>query len=93
MNKAELIKEIAERTGKSSADVAAILNGFVEVVGDELKEGNKVTLVNFGTFEARNAQERLGRNPRNPEEQIVIPAKVRPSFKASKKLKEKVNEE
>lgn len=93
MNKAELIKVIAERTGKPAADVATILNGFVEVVGDELKEGNKVTLVNFGTFETRDASERLGRNPRNPEEQIIIPARIRPAFKPSKKLKEKINEE
>lgn len=92
MNKAELIKRIAEKTDKKQVDVAAILAGFMDVVGEELKEGNKVTLVGFGTFEAKQSKERVGRNPRNPEEEIIIPAKMRPTFKAGKDLKNKVNE-
>lgn len=92
MNKAELVKEIASRTGKSVAEVGTILNSFMEVVGEKLQEKEKVSLIGFGTFEAKESAERIGKNPRNPSEQIVIPAKMRPSFKASKKLKDKVNE-
>ena len=92
MNKADLIKEISNRTGESAANVGIIVNSFIEVVGDRLKENEKVSLVGFGTFEAKESAERIGKNPRNPSEQIVIPAKMRPSFKASKKLKDKLNE-
>lgn len=92
MNKVDLIKEIANRTEKSVADVGIIINSFMEVVGDKLKDNEKVSLIGFGTFEAKESAERIGKNPRNPSEQIVIPAKMRPSFKASKKLKDKLNE-
>ena len=92
MNKTELIKEVAKRTDKPIAEVGQILNSFMEVVGDKLKEGEKVSLIGFGTFEAKESAERIGKNPRNPEEQIVIPAKTRPSFKASQKLKDKLND-
>ena len=92
MNKTELIKEVAKRADKPVAEVGEILNAFMEVVGDKLQEGEKVSLTGFGSFEAKESAERIGKNPRNPEEQIVIPAKMRPTFKASQKLKDKVND-
>ena len=93
MNKSDLIAEVARRTDKPVGDVTIIVNTLLDVVTDELKAGKKVTLVNFGSFEVKEASERVGRNPRNPDEQIIIPSKTRVAFKASKKLKEKVNEE
>lgn len=92
MNKTELVKKIAEKTDKKQTDVAAILNAFTDVVGEELQAGNKVAIVGFGTFEARERAARQGRNPRNPEQIIDIPASKAPAFKAGKALKEKVNE-
>lgn len=92
MNKTELVKRIAEKTDKKQTDVAAILNAFTDVVGEELQAGNKVAIVGFGTFEARERAARQGRNPRNPEQIIDIPASKAPAFKAGKALKEKVNE-
>ena len=92
MNKTELVKEVAKRTDKPIAEVGQILNCFMDVVGDKMQEGEKISLVGFGTFEAKESAERIGKNPRNPEEQIVIPAKKRPSFKASQKLKDKLND-
>lgn len=93
MNKSDLIAEVAKTTDKPIGDVTVIVNALLDTIVDELKEGKKVTLVNFGTFEVKEASERVGRNPRNPNEQIIIPSKTRVAFKASKKLKEKVNEE
>lgn len=93
MNKSDLIAEVAKTTDKPIGDVTVIVNALLDTIVDELKEGKKVTLVNFGTFEVKEASERVGRNPRNPDEQIIIPSKTRVTFKASKKLKEKVNEE
>ena len=56
-----------------------------------LAKGDKVQLVGFGTFEARERKAREGRNPRNPKEVIKIPASMAPVFKADKSLKEAVN--
>ena len=92
MNKTELINEVAKRSGLTQAQAGAAVNAFVDVVGDKLQEGEKVSITGFGNFEPRQAAERVGKNPRDPEQEILIPAHVKVAFKASKKLKEKVNE-
>ena len=91
MNKAELIASIAEKSNLTKKDAEAALNGFIKSVEEALAEGNKVQLVGFGTFEVRDRKAREGRNPRNPEEVIKIPASKAPVFKAGKGLKEVVN--
>ena len=88
MNKSGLISEVTKRTGQSTADTLATVDAML----DELKVGNKVTIVNFGTFGVKEYSERVGRNPRN-QEQIIIPSKTRPTFKAADKLKDRINEE
>ena len=62
-----------------------------ESVEEALVSGDKIQLVGFGTFETRNRAARQGRNPKNPEQVIEIPASKAPAFKAGKKLKEAVN--
>ncbi len=91
MNKAELIAAMADKTGLSKKDAEAALRAFVEVVTDELKKGEKIQLVGFGTFEVSERAERIGRNPQSGEE-IIIPASKNPRFKAGKALKDVVNE-
>jgi DNA-binding protein HU-beta len=91
VNKAELISNIAEQAGLTKKDAEAALNAFITSVEDVLKEGGKVQLVGFGTFEVRERKARTGRNPRNPEQEIKIPASLAPVFKAGKSLKERVN--
>ena len=68
------------------------IEAFTETITEELAKGEKVQLVGFGTFEARERKERVGVNPRNPGEKIEIPALIAPVFKAGKLLKDKVNE-
>ena len=63
---------------------------FTDIVADELKKGEKVQLVGFGTFEARARKEREGKNPQNGEK-VVIPAATIPAFKAGKAFKDAVN--
>ena len=58
---------------------------------ESLAKDEKVQLVGFGTFEVRDRKAREGRNPRNPEEVIKIPASKAPVFRAGKALKESVN--
>lgn len=91
MNKAELITSMAEKSGLTKKDAEAALNSFMKSVEEALVENDKVQLVGFGTFDVRERKARLGRNPRNPEEVIDIPASKAPVFKAGKALKELVN--
>ena len=91
MNKAELIAAMAAKTGETKKAAEASVNAFVEVVTESLKKGEKVQLVGFGTFEVRQRKAREGRNPRNPEEVIKIPASKAPVFRSGKALKEAVN--
>lgn len=91
MNKAELVANMAEKSGLTKKDAELALNAFTESVKEALTSGGKVQLVGFGTFDVRERKERTGRNPRNPEETINIPASKAPVFKAGKDLKEAVN--
>lgn len=92
MNKAELVTKISEKSGLTKKDAEQALNAFMGAVEEALVSGDKVQLVGFGTFETRERAARQGRNPRNPEEVIDIPASKAPVFKAGKGLKDQVNE-
>ena len=90
MNKAELIAKIAEESKLTKKAAETALDAFVTSVEETLKNGEKVQLVGFGTFEVRERAARKGRNPQTKEE-IKIPASKAPVFKAGKALKELVN--
>jgi DNA-binding protein HU-beta len=90
MNKTDLVNAISAKSGLNKKNSEAALNAFISSVEDALKEGDKVVLVGFGTFEVRKRAERKGRNPQTKEE-IIIPASNAPVFKAGKGLKDKIN--
>jgi DNA-binding protein HU-beta len=90
VNKADLVAKIAEKSELTKKDAEKALNAFIEAVEEALKNGDKVQLVGFGTFEVRERAERKGRNPQTKEE-ITIPASKAPIFKAGKALKDLVN--
>lgn len=90
MNKSELIQAIADETELHKNDVAVFLDGFVAVVKQELKDGNDITLVGFGTFTVADKPERQGRNPKTGEP-LTIAAHKTPKFKPGKALKDAVN--
>ncbi len=90
MNKTELVAAIAEKAEISKKDAEAALKAFVQTVTDELKKGEKVALVGFGTFEASKREARQGRNPRTGET-MEVPASTMPKFKAGKALKDALN--
>ena len=90
MNKTELISAIAENAGLTKKDSEKVLKAFVEVVTEELKKGEKVQLVGFGTFEVSERPAREGINPQT-KEKIEISASKAPKFKAGKALKDAVN--
>lgn len=90
MNKTELVAAIAENAGLSKKDTEAALRAFTEVVTDELKKGEKIQLVGFGTFEVSERPEREGRNPRTGET-MKIAASKQPKFKPGKAFKDVLN--
>ena len=90
MNKTELIAAIAEKTELSKKDAEKALKAFTDVVAEELKKGEKVQLVGFGTFEVAERAAREGRNPITGET-IKIAASKAPKFKAGSQLKESIN--
>ena len=90
MNKTELIAAIASKTELSKKDAEKALKAFTDVVTEELKKGEKIQLVGFGTFEPRKRAARIGRNPQTGKE-LKIPAKTVPAFSAGKKFKTIVN--
>ena len=91
MNKTELVAAMAEATELSKKDAEAALKAFIDVVTAEMKKGEKVQLVGFGTFEVSERAAREGRNPRTGET-MTIAASKSPKFKAGKALKDAVNE-
>ena len=90
MTKTELTVNVAERAGLDRKKADRAVNAVLEAIKQALKEGDKVQIIGFGTFENRTRSARKGRNPRTGEE-IDIPASKLPSFKAGKSLKEVVN--
>ena len=90
MNKTELVAAIAEKTELSKKDAEKALKAFTDVVAEELKKGEKVQLVGFGTFEVAERPEREGRNP-STGKAMKIAASKSPKFKAGKALKDTVN--
>ena len=89
MNKTELIAAMAENSGLTKKDCEAALAAFTCAVETAMKGGDKVQLVGFGTFEAKERPARVGRNPRTGEE-CLIPASRVVKFTPGKALKEAV---
>jgi len=90
MNKAELIAEVAVKTGLSKKDSEKAVNAALDTIAVSLEKGEKVQLVGFGVFDVKERGVRMGRNPKTKEE-IEIPASRVPQFKAGKALKEAVD--
>lgn len=90
MNKTELVAAIAEKTTLSKKDTELVLKAFVDVVTEQLQNGDKVQLTGFGTFEVAKREQREGKNPLTGDK-MVIPAANVPKFKAGKGLKDEVN--
>lgn len=90
MNKTELIVAVAEETELSKKDAERVLKAFTDTIASELKKGDKVQIVGFGTFEVSERQARTGRNPHTGET-MEIEASKAPRFKAGKALKDAIN--
>ena len=90
MNKTELIAAVAEKAEISKKDSEKALKAFVDVVTEQLKAGDKVQVVGFGTFEVSERAAIEGRNPQTGETMKIAACKA-PKFKAGKALKDAIN--
>lgn len=90
MNKTDLVNVVANETELTKTAVDAVITSTLNAITAALKDGEKVQLIGFGTFEVKASAEREGRNPKTGET-IKIAASKKPSFSASKVLKDSVN--
>lgn len=90
MKKVELVEAVAEKAGLTKADATRAIDATFEAITGALKQGDKVTLVGFGTFGVSERAAREGRNPKTGEA-VQIAARKAVSFKAGSALKESVN--
>ena len=90
MNKTELVAAIAANAELSKKDSEKAVKAFIDVVTEELKKGEKVQLVGFGTFEVSERPAREGINPLT-KAKVKIPATTVPTFKFGNSFKDTVN--
>ena len=90
MNKTELVAAVAEKAEISKKDADSAVNAVIESIIEAVASKDKVQIVGFCTFEARERKEKIGKNPRTGEE-IKIAASVVPAFKAGKAFKDATN--
>ena len=90
MTKTELIKVVAKKSELSQKDTDKVLNNFFDTVKETVKDGEKVAVIGFGNFEARQRASRIGVNPKT-RKKMTIPAKRVPVFRPGKAFKEAVS--
>ena len=90
MNKTELIEHVADKANLTKTQMQDALTALLETITQVVADGDKVTLVGFGTFEAKVRSAREGRNPKTGDS-IQIPAATVPTFSAGKAFREAVN--
>lgn len=93
--KRDLVSRITDKLGLKGVaitqqDVHEVVQSLIDEVMDSLANGNNVILRNFGVFEVREMKAKIGRNPKNPDKDVRIPARAAVKFKPGKELKEKV---
>ena len=90
MNKAELVDVVAKDAGTTKKDAENVINAVIEAIVKRVASGERVTLVGFGTFEARQRKARTGRNPKT-NQPLHIPARRVAGFRVGKEFSEAVN--
>lgn len=87
MSKHDFAVKIANETGITQSLVADIVQKTLDSIADELASGKTIELRNFGVFEVVVRKARVGRNPKNPQKDVVIPECVRVKFRTGKEIK------
>lgn len=90
LNKSDLIEVLAARLSITYTEAERMLNAFINLIYENLKNGEKVNISGFGQFSVSHRAPRIGVNPRNPSQKIQIPELNTPKFKAGEAFKEAV---
>ena len=95
ITKRELVVRITDQLGSKGVsitqrDVHEVVQTFIDEITETLAHGDAVILRNFGTFQVRETAAKVGRNPKEPETKVLIPARATVKFKPGKEMKEKV---
>ena len=90
MTKRDLIMRISDETGLIQEDVKAVLQKSLDYIVDALEKNESVEFRNFGVFEVREQKESVGRNPNQPENDVIIPARRVVRFKPGKIMKNRI---
>ncbi|MCD4650774.1 MAG: integration host factor subunit beta [Candidatus Cloacimonetes bacterium] len=89
MTKADLVKVIAKDTGLIRKDIAIVVDQFLSAVKDSMKNGSRIEIRGFGTFNLKQRKERIGRNPKTGKK-VPVPERVVPTFKFSRAFKDEI---
>jgi len=92
LTKTDIINIVAEGTGLTKIETAAVVDGFLATIGYALQSGDRVTLRGFGTFRVVKRNERVARNPKTGK-MMYVPKHTSPIFKASIDLRKMVNKD
>ena len=90
LTKADIVRLIAQGTGLTKTDTAAVVDGFIDAVIESLERGEHIEIRGFGTFKVVERAPRTGRNPRTGSE-VKISSRKAPTFKPSKELRARVD--
>lgn len=90
VTKRDLVTKLSNSTGLSQSEVLEVLENFLDTVTGELAKGNSVVMRNFGSFQVREMKGKVGRNPKNPSQDMKIPPRAVVKFKPGKEMKERV---
>ena len=90
VTKRHLVTRISNDTGLTQYEVAEVLQQALDQITESLASGDKVALRRFGTFDIVETKSKLGRNPRKPTDEVMIPARAVVKFKPGNELREKV---
>lgn len=92
VTKRELVIKVSDKVNLTQSQVSQVVQSFIEEITESLADGNDVVLRNFGAFQITVTKPKVGRNPRQPETPVNIPARTIVKFKPGKEMKEKVEE-
>lgn len=87
MTKHDLVVRVSNKTGLGYAQAVEAVETIFEAIIESLGREERIELRNFGVFEVRRRQPRIGRNPAKPEKEYLVPARAVAKFKPGKEMK------
>jgi len=90
ITKRELVIKISNETGLTQQQVFDVIQKTLDSITDSLSNGDTVVMRNFGAFQVKETKAKIGRNPKDPDKDVPIPARAVVKFKPGKEMKEQV---